>query len=369
MKSASSLNSRDVSPIDMMIIDDRNDSISSSNQPSPSHNVNEIDLIGTSSGYSHNQGSSGDDNDFRYNNFDRRQQQKPNWVQKKMPIVSRKLRLVPDIESLPEGIPLESKPRRKFIPNPLNLKVNSLVLHILFFLIFFCVKIEFTRISHFFLSQHQQQEFSGESDGLESSFGIGNNYSPSIKIKYGRKSSSSLPNSPSRAGEFFSENESSGGDYSPLKRDSNNSSTKSTREHEQDEILRNYKELQRKISDEFERKKVEWEKMRPLVVQLNSSFPSYLKDDLSQPGTPKSVVNNLAFNEENLSADFKKKLSEWRIMKNQQQAAGVKDSSTQKKQLDWQLWRTGQVKFDNQGRMALPETKDLPEDFLKKLSE
>lgn len=126
MKSASSLNSRDVSPIDMMIIDDRNDSISSSNQPSPSHNVNEIDLIGTISGYSHNQGSSGDDNDFRYNNFDRRQQQKPNWVQKKMPIVSRKVRLVPEIESLPEGIPLESKPRRKFIPNPLNLKVNSL---------------------------------------------------------------------------------------------------------------------------------------------------------------------------------------------------------------------------------------------------
>lgn len=225
----------------------------------------------------------------------------------------------------------------------------------------------FTRIfRHYFFTSHQQ-EFS-ESDGLET-FGTNNN-SPSVKITRDRKSSSSLPNSPSRAGEFFSENESSGGDYSPLKRDSNNSSTKSTREHEQDEILRNYKALQRKIGDEFERKKVEWEKMRPLVVQLSNSFPSYLKDDLSQPGTPKSVVNNLAFNEENLSADFKKKLSEWRIMKSQQQSpAGAKDTpTTQKKQLDWQLWRTGQVKFDNQGRMALPDTKDLPEDFLKKLS-
>lgn len=178
-----------------------------------------------------------------------------------------------------------------------------------------------------------------------------------------------MPNSPSKAGEFFSENEcSSGGDYSPLKRDSNNSSTKSTREHEQDEILRNYKELQKKISDEFERKKVEWEKMRPLVVQLTNSFPTYLKDDLSQPGTPKSLVNNLAFNEENLSADFRKKLDEWRIMKNQQQQAAGVTKDTQKKQPDWQLWRTGQMKLDNQGRMALPDTKDLPEDFLKKLS-
>lgn len=118
IKSAGSLNSRDVSPIDM--IDDRNDSISSSNQPSPSHNVNEIDPIGTSSGCSHNQGSSGDDNELRY--FERRQ--KSNWVQKKIPIVSRKFRLVPEIESLPEGVPLESKPRKKFIPNPLNLKVG-----------------------------------------------------------------------------------------------------------------------------------------------------------------------------------------------------------------------------------------------------
>lgn len=121
LKSAGSLNSRDVSPIDMIIIDDRNDSISSSNQPSPSHNVNEIDLIGTSSSCSmHNQGSSGDDNDLR----DRRPL-KPNWVQKKIPNVTKKFRLVPEIESLPEGIPLESKPRRKFIPNPLNLKVST----------------------------------------------------------------------------------------------------------------------------------------------------------------------------------------------------------------------------------------------------
>lgn len=144
---------------------------------------------------------------------------------------------------------------------------------------------------------------------------------------------------------------------------------KSTQEREQDEILKNYKELQRKISDEFEKKKVEWEKMRPLVVQLTNSFPTYLKEDLSLPGTPKSVVNNLAFNEENLSADFKKKLDAWRTMKNQQQSGAAKEGGGSKKQLDWQLWRTGQMKFDNQGLIALPDTKDLPEDFQKKLSE
>jgi hypothetical protein len=115
--------------------------------------------------------------------------------------------------------------------------------------------------------------------------------------------------------------------------------------------------------------------MRPLVVQLSNSFPNYLKEDLSLPGTPKSVVNNLAFNEENLSADFKKKLDAWRMMKNQQsqqqqqQQSGAIKSDNSKKHLDWQLWRTGQMKFDNQGLIALPDTKDLPEDFQKKLSE
>lgn len=115
MKSGGSINSRDVSPIDLIESQiERTDSISSSNQPSPSHK-HESDLAGTSSGYSHNQGSSGDDNDSK-------KQIMTNWVHKKIP-VTRKFRLVPEIESLPEGIPLESKPRIKQIPNPLNLKV------------------------------------------------------------------------------------------------------------------------------------------------------------------------------------------------------------------------------------------------------
>lgn len=176
-----------------------------------------------------------------------------------------------------------------------------------------------------------------------------------------------MPNSPSKASEFFSENDfSSGCDYydSPLKRGSNNSS-KSSRQ--QDEILRNYHELQKKINLEFEKKKTEWEKLRPLVIQLNNSVPTYLKEDLSLPSTPKNIISNISLNEENLSADFKKKLDEWRTKKSQH---STKESSKkQSQQPDWQLWKTGQMKFENQGLIALPDAKDLPEDFQKKLSE
>lgn len=175
-----------------------------------------------------------------------------------------------------------------------------------------------------------------------------------------------MPNSPSKTSEFFFENDfSSGGDNSesPLKRGSNNS-PKSSRQ--QDEILKNYQELQMKINIEFEQKRAEWEKMRPLVIQLNNTVPSYLKEDLSLPSTPKHIISNISLNEDNLSADFKKKLDEWRTKKYQQ---SLKDSTKkQGTQADWQLWKTGQMKFENQGLIALPDAKDLPEDFQKKLS-
>lgn len=118
---------------------------------------------------------------------------------------------------------------------------------------------------------------------------------------------------------------------------------------------------------EFEKKRIEWDKMRPLVVQLNNSVPCYLKEDLSLPTTPKHIISNIVLNEENLSADFKKKLDEWRTKKSQQ---SLKESSKKQQQPtpDWHLWKTGQMKFENQGLIALPDAKDLPEDFQKKLS-
>lgn len=88
--------------------------------------------------------------------------------------------------------------------------------------------------------------------------------------------------------------------------------------------------------------------MRPLVIQLNNSVPSYLKEDLSLPSTPKNIISNIALNEENLSADFKKKLDEWRTKKSQQ---SMKETSKK-----------------TSPRIPLPDAKDLPEDFQKKLS-
>lgn len=186
-----------------------------------------------------------------------------------------------------------------------------------------------------------------------------------------RKYSTSDPNSPQlRCQEFFSENDfSSGADnsepLSPLRRGCSNNSSRSSRQH--DEILKNYEELQKKISQEFENKQQEWNRIRPLVVQLNASVPPFLKEDTSLPTTPKSAIENLLLNEENLTADFKRKLEEWRIKKSQQ---SMKDTSKKQQQSpDWQAWKTGQMKFENQGLIALPDAKNLPEDFQKKLSE
>lgn len=128
--------------------------------------------------------------------------------------------------------------------------------------------------------------------------------------------------------------------------------------------MKNYEDLQRKIAQEFDHKQQEWSRVRPLVVQLNTSVPPYLKEDSSLPSTPKSAIENLLRNEENLSADFKRKLEEWRTKKSQQSMKEKKHHQSP----DWHAWKTGQMKFENQGLIALPDAKNLPEDFQKKLS-
>lgn len=40
-----------------------------------------------------------------------------------------------------------------------------------------------------------------------------------------------------------------------------------------------------------------------------------------------------------------------------------------KPKIDWNLWSMGQVKLEGQGLCALPDQKDLPEKFQKKLGE
>lgn len=123
MKSTGSMNSRDVSPIEIGDRD-RTDSLSSSNQPSPSQiggfnlNIPDNDYGGTSSGYSHHMSS--DDNDAKASDG------KSSWLGKKGS-GSRKSKHVPEIESLLEGVPLESKYNKKPIPIPLNLQRVSVV--------------------------------------------------------------------------------------------------------------------------------------------------------------------------------------------------------------------------------------------------
>lgn len=121
VKSTGSTNSRDVSPIDVADMQrDRTDSLSSSNQPSPSHigvfnlSIPDNDYGATSSGYSYQMSS--DDNESK--GFDSKQG-KANRQGKKG---SRKSKHVPEIESLLEGVPLGSSYNKKTVPNPLVLQ-------------------------------------------------------------------------------------------------------------------------------------------------------------------------------------------------------------------------------------------------------
>lgn len=182
---------------------------------------------------------------------------------------SRKGKHVPDIESLPEGVPLTTSKSsaaaaRKTPPSPLNLKTDS-------------------------------------SDELNAEFFA----SPSFLR---RPKTVSMPNSPlKKSFDFFTELESaeaSSNDKSepvtPQRRLSDK--TKNILK-QREEIKRNYLELQKRLQQEFESKQVEWEKLRP-ALSTTSSVQSFFKED------QKPVVRPC---EADLAPDFKKKLEEWRI--------------------------------------------------------
>lgn len=48
-----------------------------------------------------------------------------------------------------------------------------------------------------------------------------------------------------------------------------------------------------------------------------------------------------------------------------QTSSPTKESDSKK--IDWNLWKTGQIKLEGQGLKQLPDEKDLPEEFQKKL--
>ncbi|XP_062555963.1 uncharacterized protein LOC134220820 isoform X2 [Armigeres subalbatus] len=270
---------------------------------------------------------------------------------------SRKSKHIPEIESVPEGVPIDTKLTariKKSPPKPLTLRQEALDVE--------------SFGEHSLSSPGSQKEYSKSSPKRKS---------------YGGDETSA-PESPSKPYEFF------GGDMEDFSSeeisDQNTPHRRSSPKtknllRQREDIERRYMELQKKLQREFDAKQQEWERLRPAALLLTNSpifllVNQFLKDD--SPASPKRDQPCQIVVEENLSPDFKKKLDEWRIKhqphvkKDQPQPGSSKDSPTDPKKkpvTDWQLWKTGQVKLEGQGLTQLPNAKDLPEDFQKKLSE
>ncbi|XP_058451687.1 uncharacterized protein LOC131430584 isoform X2 [Malaya genurostris] len=263
---------------------------------------------------------------------------------------SRKSKHIPEIESVPEGLPIDPKQSsistkaRKSPPKPLSLRQEALDVD---------------------ASADQSLSSPGSQRDVSKS-------SPQRKSYGGDETSA--PESPLKAYEFFEgeledfSSEDVSDQNTPHRRPS--PKTKSLL-RQREEIQQRYMELQNKLQREFDAKQQEWERLRPATLLLtNSPINQYLRDDT--PPSPKRE-QHAPIVEENLSPDFKKKLDEWRIKHQPQPKPGPsKDSPLDVKKrpaTDWQLWKTGHLKLEGQGLTQLPNAKDLPEDFQKKLSE
>lgn len=165
---------------------------------------------------------------------------------------------------------------------------------------------------------------------------------------------------------------------------------------QQEEINRSYQKLRAKLDKEFQNKRKEWQKINAnrgelwkfqnIYIDFNGSYIIFIAMALvaaprpPEPLSPNPSVmsSNLSAKllEENLTPDFKKKLQKWRVKK-QASIGGIQPvapmSPTIPKdpnaKIDWHLWKTGQLKLEGQGLSPLPDQKDLPEDFQKKLGE
>lgn len=127
-----------------------------------------------------------------------------------------------------------------------------------------------------------------------------------------------------------SEADLSSGDFSepctPFKKPTSSTSAKSSNiSHQQREINRKYHELQQQISLEFQLKQREWERIRNASLAAgghSSSGGGCQSDDYSAGHNGKELakisLSSMSAKpiEENLTADFKKKLAEWRVKVN-----------------------------------------------------
>ncbi|XP_035896152.1 uncharacterized protein LOC118505032 isoform X2 [Anopheles stephensi] len=295
---------------------------------------------------------------------------------------SRKSKHIPDIESVPEGVPVETRSHGLAPSTSTNTNANSSSS---------ISKLRKSPPKPLTLSRGQDSvDASGSEhpDGaaLSLSSSPGPKYSPKRKSYAGvaLDAEGSLPASPSgKQFGFFAgtervaelvEPDYSSGDVSDQNTPKRRPSPKHrTLQRQREEIERRYQELQLKLQREFDAKQQEWERIRPAAILLNNSpllllVNQLLKEEGSGAhgiaSTSKSQPTPIV--EDNLTPDFKKKLNEWRTK------PGVSKDivDTKKKPItDWQLWKTGQIKLEGQGLKQLPDAKDLPEDFQKKLSE
>ncbi|KRT83961.1 hypothetical protein AMK59_738 [Oryctes borbonicus] len=151
----------------------------------------------------------------------------------------------------------------------------------------------------------------------------------------------------------------------------------------QDEIQKNYKDLQTKLSLEFQEKMREWEKMKHFSSNSATSSgavatgfnlsPEELKEQAFKKkmeewekikGHPKH--NMQLQSEEHLPLEFRKKLQEWqRIKKGLVKEDAPSNSNSQKKKLgEWPKWKSVSVQRTD---VSPTEQQPLSEDFIRKL--
>ncbi|XP_055849624.1 uncharacterized protein LOC129914407 [Episyrphus balteatus] len=269
----------------------------------------------------------------------------------------RKSKIVPDFEALPEDVIVDitSRPKReKTLPSPLNLNLRH------------------------DLSESDCADYSQSPSGTAKS-----PWEKTKSRKFQSPGNSSVPSSPSRHSEFFPEFESedlSSGDFSEPTTPHNKLFSSNSMNMQQEEINQRYIILRERLKMEFDTKRQEWDKIRNMYSNnpKTSAYYTIGKDDPPQQQQQQQqakLVSTKAL-EENLTPDFKKKLHKWRVKKQislhgnackEAQISPTKDSECKK--IDWNLWRTGQIKLEGQGLSPLPDQKDLPEDFQKKLEQ
>ncbi|KAH8384079.1 hypothetical protein KR009_012013 [Drosophila setifemur] len=202
---------------------------------------------------------------------------------------------------------------------------------------------------------------------------------------------SSVPSSPSRHSDFFGEFESedlSSGDFS----EPTTPNRKNFPQNEDEEVFQRYQLLVLKLDSEFKDKQREFERSSASnrSVKLCSgaggttgglSGSGKRSSEEHSPTQMNSDLVSTAQLEQNLTPEFKKKLHKWRAK--QQNCSGTTYASSEpatspttksrsgdvKPKIDWNLWSTGQLKLDGQGLCSLPDQKDLPEKFQKKLEQ